>query len=80
MTENNREFEQTPAILQLFHQYFKGAQKEGEGEYLSPMEILNYLQKKSSIPLSSSKVYHFGRLLQNAVSPPSILTKGLFIK
>ena len=76
MTENNREFEQTPAILQLFHQYFKGAQKEGEGEYLSPMEILNYLQKKSSIPLSSSKVYHFGRLLQKCGIPSKHTYKG----
>ncbi|MZT47797.1 helicase, partial [Blautia wexlerae] len=62
--------------LQLFHQYFKGAQKEGEGEYLSPMEILNYLQKKSSIPLSSSKVYHFGRLLQKCGIPSKHTYKG----
>lgn len=66
MTESNREFEQTPPELQLFYRHFKGAQNEKEGEYLYPMEILDYIQKMTSIPLSSKKVYHFGRLLQKA--------------
>lgn len=78
MTKNNREFEQTPAILQLFHQYFRKAEKEEEGEYLSPMEILDYLQKKSSIPLSSSKIYHFGRLLQKCEIPSKHTYKGTY--
>lgn len=64
MTESNREFEQTPAILQLFHQFFRAAQTEEEGELLTPVEIMNYLKKKSGISLSDNKVYHFGRLLR----------------
>ena len=64
MTENNREFEQTPAMLQLFYQYFRAPQAGEEGEFFTPVEILNYLKKKSGISLSDNKVYHFGRMLQ----------------
>lgn len=64
LTENNRAFEQIPAIEQLFHQYFRAVEPDEEGEALSPVEILEYIQKRSSIPLSVSKINHFGRLLQ----------------
>jgi hypothetical protein len=64
MTENNREFEQTPAMIQLFYQYFRAPQEGEEGEFFTPVEILNYLKKKSGISLSDNKVYHFGRMLQ----------------
>ena len=64
MTENNREFEQTPAMIQLFYQYFRAPQAGEEGEFFTPVEILNYLKKKSGISLSDNKVYHFGRMLQ----------------
>lgn len=76
MTENNREFEQTPAVEQLFHQHFRAAVTEDEGEYLSPIEILEYLQKKSSMPLSISKIYHFGRLLQKNGIPSKHTKRG----
>ena len=76
MTENNREFEQTPAMLQLFYQYFKAAQTKEEGEFLTPVEILNYLKKKSGISLSDNKVYHFGRLLQKCGIPSKHTYKG----
>ena len=35
MTESNREFEQSPAIEQLFMVYYRGAEEEEEGEWLS---------------------------------------------
>ena len=76
MTENNREFEQTPAMLQLFYQYFKAAQTKEEGEFLTPVEILNYLKKKSGMSLSDNKVYHFGRLLQKCGIPSKHTYKG----
>ena len=76
MTENNREFEQTPAMLQLFYQYFKTAQTKEEGEFLTPVEILNYLKKKSGMSLSDNKVYHFGRLLQKCGIPSKHTYKG----
>ena len=77
MTENNREFEQTPAMLQLFYQYFKTAQTKEEGEFLTPVEILNYLKKKSGMSLSDNKVYHFGRLLQKCGIPSKHTYKGI---
>ena len=41
LTQANREFEQTPPAIQLFYHYFKAAKEDGEGEYLSPVEILD---------------------------------------
>ncbi|NAA11167.1 helicase, partial [Escherichia coli] len=68
--------EQTPAMLQLFYQYFKTAQTKEEGEFLTPVEILNFLKKKSGISLSDNKVYHFGRLLQKCGIPSKHTYKG----
>lgn len=64
MTENNRDFEQTPPEEQLFYRYFRLAQNEEEGEWLSPAEILNRMKRHSAIPLSTKKVSVFGRILQ----------------
>ena len=44
MVENNREFEQVPPEEQLFFRYFRAAQPE-EGEWLSPAEIMEDIQK-----------------------------------
>lgn len=64
MTENNRDFEQIPPEEQLFYRYFRLAQNEEEGEWLSPAEILNRMKRYSAIPLSTKKVSVFGRILQ----------------
>lgn len=69
MTEHNREFEQTSPEEQLFHRYFRIAQADEEGEWLSPAEILNRLKKRTSIPLSDRKVSVFGRTLQKHEVP-----------
>ena len=71
LTQANWEFEQTSPAIQLFYHYFKAAKEDGEGEYLSPVEILDYLQKRATITLSSGKAYHFGRLLQKEKIPPA---------
>ena len=76
LTQANREFEQTPPAIQLFYRYFKAAKEDGEGEYLSPVEILDYLQKRTTITLSSGKAYHFGRLLQKEKIPCKHTNKG----
>lgn len=76
LTQANREFEQTPLAIQLFYHYFKAAKEDGEGEYLSPVEILDYLQKRTTITLSSGKAYHFGRLLQKEKIPCKHTNKG----
>ena len=46
MTENNREFEHTPAMLQLFYQYFKTAQTKEEGEFLYSSRNLEFSEEK----------------------------------
>ncbi|MDL2213603.1 DUF3874 domain-containing protein [Bacteroides sp. OttesenSCG-928-D19] len=69
MTENNREFEQVPAEEQLFYRYFRVAENDNEGEWLSPAEILNRMKRHSGIPLSSKKVNVFGRILRKHEIP-----------
>lgn len=80
MTENNREFEQTPAMLQLFYQYFKAAQTKEEGEFLTPVEILNYLKRKAVYHCLITKYITSGDCCKNAVFLRSILIKVLFIR
>ena len=80
MTESNQEFEQTAPMVQLFYRYFRGAEDHEEVEYLYLMGILNYLQKKSTIPLSSNKVNYFGRLLQKAGIPSKHTNRGRLYK
>lgn len=69
MTENNRNFEQAPAEEQLFDRYFRAAENDTEGEWISPAEILNRLKRYSGIPLSSKRVNLFGRILHKHEIP-----------
>lgn len=69
MTENNRDFEQTPPEEQLFYRYFRAAQDDEEGEWLSSAEILDRMKRYSAIPLSSKRVTVFGRILQKHEIP-----------
>lgn len=65
LREANREFEQMSPVEQLFHCYFRSPEKGEEGEYLSPMQILEHLRSKSrDIKLTASNVNHFGRILR----------------
>lgn len=64
MTENNREFEQIPPEEQLFYRYFRPAREDEAGEWLSPAEILEEIQRNSTIPISAKRVSVFGRILQ----------------
>ena len=79
MTENNREFEQTPAMLQLFYQYFKSCANERGRRISYSGRNTKLSEKKSGMSLSDNKVYHFGRCCKNAVFLRSILIKVLFI-
>ena len=62
-TESNREFQQEPVQEQLYHQYFRAAEDEAEGEWMLAVEIFQYLQKKSGIKLPVGKMSMFGRFL-----------------
>lgn len=64
MTESNREFEQQSVEEQLFYRYFRPANVDEEGEWLSPAEILEDIKKNSTISLSNKRVSVFGRVLR----------------
>ena len=51
-----------------FFRYFRAAQPE-EGEWLSPAEIMEDIQRNSSIPMSVKRVNSFGRILKKAGNP-----------
>lgn len=76
MTENNREFEQVSPEEQLFYRYFRPARESEEGEWLSPAEILEDMQRNSSKPLSAKKVSVFGRILQKHGIPSKRVRRG----
>lgn len=76
MTENNREFEQTPPEEQLFHRYFRIPEAQEVGEWISPTEIMMHIQKNSAIPLSTKRIYAFGRILQKNGIPSKHTKKG----
>ena len=75
MVENNREFEQVPPEEQLFFRYFRAAQPE-EGEWLSPAEIMEDIQKGSLIPMSVKRVNSFGRILKKQEIPSKHTRSG----
>ena len=64
LTEHNQEFEETPAVEQLFQVYFRPAEKGEEGEWLLAADILQRIQKSSKIRLSTGQISHFGRILR----------------
>lgn len=64
MKETNREFEQSPAIEQLFQVYYRAADEEEEGEWLLAADILQRVQKASKMKFSLRQVSYFGRILQ----------------
>ena len=64
MTESNQEFEQSPAIEQLFQVYYRAAGDEEEGEWLLAADLLQRIQKASKMKFSPRQVSYFGRILQ----------------
>lgn len=77
LKQTNREFEQISPLEQLFHCYFRSVEEEeGEGEWLTAMQIMNYLQTKTKDKLAISKVSQFGRVLQKLKIPCKKSMKG----
>lgn len=64
LKQSNSEFEKISPLEQLFLCYFSSPSGEEKGEWLTPMEILAYLQTKTKERLSINQVGHFGRTLQ----------------
>lgn len=76
LKETNRDFEQVSPLEQLFHCYFRVTEEEREGEWLTAMEIFNYLQQKTRDKLSVSKIGHFGRSLKKLDIPCKKSNRG----
>lgn len=65
LKENNREFEQISPIEQLFHCHFRLPQEGEEGEWMSPIQILEILHaKNSTTKLTEGYAKYFGRILK----------------
>ncbi len=77
LNQTNREFEQETPLEQLFHCYLCPA-KEGEenGEWMTSMQILNYLQTKTRDKLAINKVASFGRTLHKLNIPVRKSNRG----
>lgn len=64
LKQSNSEFEKISPLEQLFLCYFSSPSENEKGEWLTPMEILAFLQTKTKERLSINQVGHFGRTLQ----------------
>ncbi|WP_367279873.1 VapE domain-containing protein [Bacteroides sp.] len=78
MTEANREFEQSPAIEQLFLIYFRAAEDDEEGEWLLAPDLLQRIQKESRMKFSPGLVAYFGRILQRLGVKSYRKTRGVY--
>lgn len=79
LQDTNREFEQISPLEQLFHCYFRAPEDKEEGEYLSPMQILEVLHDRNrNIKLSNTNVNSFGRILKKNNLKSKRTNKGIF--
>jgi predicted P-loop ATPase len=78
LTEANQEFEQSPAIEQLFLVYYRAAEDEEEGEWLLAADLLQRIQKASKMKFSSGQVNYFGRILRRLGVKSHRKTHGVY--
>lgn len=78
LTEANKEFEQSPAIEQLFLVYYRVAEEEEEGEWLLAADILQRIQKASKMKFSPGHVNYFGRILRKLGVESIRKTNGVY--
>lgn len=78
LTEANQEFEQSPAIEQLFLVYYRVAEDEEEGEWLLAADLLQRIQKASKMKFSPGQVNYFGRILQRLGVKSYRKTRGVY--
>lgn len=64
LKQTNSEFEQMTPLEQLFHCFLRPVEEEEGGEWMTSMQILNYLQTRMHDKLAINKVAVFGRTLQ----------------
>ena len=69
LRQSNSEFEQISPLEHLFHCNFSSATNEKEGEWMTAMDIFNYLQENTRDKLSINKINWFGRILRYRKHP-----------
>lgn len=69
LRQTNQEFEQISPLEELYRCCFSSAEKEDEGEWITPMEMFTYMQTKTRDKLVISKIGAFGRILRNLDVP-----------
>ena len=78
---NNQEFEQISPLEQLFNCHFRIPEKEEEGDFLSPMQILEYLHTKNrEINLSNGYISRFGRILRKYKTETKRTNRGILYR
>lgn len=78
LRQSNREFEQISPLEHLFHCNFSSATTDEEGEWLTAMEIFNYLQENTRDKLSVNKINWFGRILHKLNVPKKPVSEVLY--
>lgn len=78
MMEANQEFEQSPAIEQLFLVYYRIAEDDEEGEWMLAADLLQRIQKASKMKFSPRQVNYFGRILQRLGVKSHRKTHGMY--
>lgn len=76
LRQSNSEFEQISPLEHLFHCNFSSATNEKEGEWMTAMDIFNYLQENTRNKLSINKINWFGRILRKLNIPKKTSTRG----
>ena len=74
----NQEFEQSPAIEQLFLVYYRAAEDKEEGEWLLAVDLLQRIQKASKMKFSPGAVNYFGRILRKLGVESRRKTHGVY--
>ena len=78
MMEANQEFEQSPAIEQLFLVYYRIAEDDEEGEWMLAADILQRIQKASKMKFSPGQVNYFGRIMRRLGVKSHRKTHGMY--
>ena len=63
--QNNRRFQQLPASMQYFHEFFEPAGESDGGTYMSPTAIYDHIRSRAGSRTQLGNLRQFGRLLAN---------------
>lgn len=76
LRQSNSKFEQISPLEHLFNCNFSSATADKEGEWLTAMEIFNYLQENTRDKLPINKINWFGHILHKLNVPKRASIRG----